>query len=432
MTVSNIRRYPSVSDSILISFFSELFEAELLTGLTLTFSGQSKKEVQGVNDLKSVAEDLGLGSSKLIQSASITHRSGVPQQNMHVEFHRGVTSYVGDRNGTAAVLAPSQFEMELEVKRPGQFAEKALEIYRRAEAHLLAGQSPSGSAVPDEMLSAITAQVAALGSAADKLYDDARNVRLDTEKELAELRSKQIEEINKTRANAEKERVAKLEKIREREEQLEQRLKEVDDRASMHARRAKAEQISQRLKARLDEPSVRPDVLRTRNMISRFSIAAMTVSGLIILSGVATFLPGFQTSSDLNAMLFASARIIGGSAAFFIVLIYLLSFLKRVSEEDANANQQLERYSLDMERSSWAIETVFELQGRGNAEIPQQWLDGVTNNLFGGAKTDDEEKTALEALGEILQTGAEFELGPNGGALRLNNKASKRIGKTGT
>jgi len=322
--------------------------------------------------------------------------------------------------------------MELEGKRPGQFAEHAFEIHRLAEALFLAAQINSGSAVPDEMMSAITAQVAALGAAADKLYDDARTVRRDTEQELSDLRVKQIEEIEEAREAAERERVAELNKIRKREAALEQRLKEVDDRANMHARRAKAEQISERLKARLAEPSVRQDVLSTRNLITRFSIAAMTISGLIILSGVGTFIPGVQTSSNLNSMLFASARIVGGSAAFFVVLIYLLSFLKRVSEEDATANQQLERYSLDMERSSWAIETVFELQGRGNTEIPEQWLDGVTNNLFGEVKTETDEKTALEALGEILQTGAEFEMGPNGGALRLKNKASKRVGKSGT
>lgn len=298
---------------------------------------------------------------------------------------------------------------------------------------MTSGATDNSAAIPNDILKAISAQVEALGAASNKLYDDARSVRKDTEKELAGLRKKQNADFESKQQEAKDEHEAQLNALRAREAELKKRIEAVDDRDNMHARRAKAQQIAERLSQRLEEPSIGQDVLRTRNLITRMSLGALAISAFIAFTGLIEFIPDLNSDSNLNSMIFASARVAGGSAAFFLVLFYLLSFLKRIAEEDAATKHQLERYSLDMDRSSWAIETVLEAQSRGDSsEVPEEWLRGVTSNLFSAVNTEDEDKTALEALGEILQRGAAFKVGSNGVEIDLSEKAAKKVGKTGT
>ncbi|MEL6826272.1 MAG: hypothetical protein AAFN91_08505 [Pseudomonadota bacterium] len=433
MTAANIRRYPSTPDVTITNIIEHLLEEELIDEAVFTFPGNIRSSASSTEGLAKVIEDRKIDHGKIIQKANITVIADHPSNNMQIEFRRAVTEHLASGNQPKVIHTPSQFECEIEVLKPGANLDETYSIFLLFEDRMTLGTTNGAAAIPNDILKAIAAQVEALGAASNKLYDDARSVRKDTEKELANLRKKQNTEFAAKQKEVEEEHERQLKALKEREAELEKRIAAVDDRDNMHARRAKAQQIAEQLNQRLKEPSIRKDVLRTRNLITRMSLAALTISGFIVFTGLIEFVPNLNSGSNLNSMIFAGARVAGGSAAFFLVLFYLLSFLKRIAEEDAATKHQLERYSLDMDRSSWAIETVLEAQARGDAtEVPDEWLRGVTNNLFGGSKTEDEDKTALEALGEILQRGAAFKVGSNGVEIDLSAKAAKKVGKTGT
>lgn len=431
MSEANTRVYPSITDGRLLAILSELLENEICSSIDLKFPGDTGRSLQSPSDAKELETELALTNTKLISNAVIIQNSEDSRSNMFVDFRRAKTTWTSEGNKAVKKLVPSQYEFEIEVRRPGVFHEDALEVMRAFDDALLGGGSIPAAAIPNEMLSALASHTEAFAAASAKTFDDARLVRKEAEQEIAKLREQQEQEFADRKKLADEDLAALRKQVADREAELERRLKEVDDRTNMHARRAKAKQIADRLSERLQEPSVGADVGNTRRQIVYLSSIALVVSSVIIGSGVFVFLPGFL-ATDLNSMIFASARIVGGSAAFFFVLIYLLSFLKRIASEDAATKQQLERYSLDMDRSSWAIETVLETQARGDqTAVPDVWMKGVTSNLFQVPVAEDEDKSALDALGELLKTGAAVKIGPDGASLDLQGRAAKKTGKSG-
>lgn len=120
-----------------------------------------------------------------------------------------------------------------------------------------------------------------------------------------------------------------------------------------------------------------------------------------------------------------SVLLTGVSVAF---VAYLMVFMRRNYDEDVTYHRDLQRYSMDINRASWVIETAMEMTGKENAQLPERWIEGATANLFdGGAKNAG--VNSLSALGAILGLGPEIDAGPDGIRLKLAKSASKAAAK---
>ena len=111
------------------------------------------------------------------------------------------------------------------------------------------------------------------------------------------------------------------------------------------------------------------------------------------------------------------------------LLFYLLTWLKRTHSEDVSAERELERYSYDIDRASWAIETILEAQAKETGEVPALWIEGVTRSLFARSAARDEDREALDALGSLLNVSAKAEIGPNGPRFEINRPGLRKLGK---
>jgi hypothetical protein len=93
----------------------------------------------------------------------------------------------------------------------------------------------------------------------------------------------------------------------------------------------------------------------------------------------------------------------------------------------------LERYLYDVDRSSWVIETVLEAQSKENgqesANIPDNWLQGVTHGLFRQTEEVEDNDKAMEVLASLFKFSAKAKLGPQGPEFEMNNAGSRKFSK---
>lgn len=424
---SKIRRCPSLIDASVLSIGRELFEAGLLKHVVVVLGGNTKLQATSQTELNQLADDYELGSSRIIHLVKFYIK-----EDGQLDFRRQIKTEIPVTGSRPTVLfEPSTFESEFEFNDWPTDPKVVGKVLRLLDKVAYGNGASESFSLPNEFLSAIGTQVQALTAATSASFDDVRRLRSELETELSNRR----EELDKTAAERERIAIQSNEKVRaeldKEREHLDARIAEVDNSENKHARRELRAKITEDIQSRLLHPIAAADIARHRGRFFMVGTVAAIIPAAII--GHALYEISVHPQTDTANIAFTGIRLGAASAAFLFLVFYMLSFLKKISEEDSRSQRQVERYSLDIDRASWVIETVLEVQSRENSAVPKEWLVGVTTDMFGGeAKTASEEKTALEAFGEILQTGVELEVSGSGGALKLNPKSAKRIGKSGT
>ena len=125
-------------------------------------------------------------------------------------------------------------------------------------------------------------------------------------------------------------------------------------------------------------------------------------------------------------MIIAAARFGLAAAVTAGLLFYLLGWLRQIHAEDVAAERSLERYRYDIDRASWAIETILEAQGKEGGTVPEEWIYGVTRSLFAGDQKA-QDQNPLEALGTLLNVAARAEIGPNGPRIEFEKRGLRKV-----
>ena len=110
-------------------------------------------------------------------------------------------------------------------------------------------------------------------------------------------------------------------------------------------------------------------------------------------------------------------------------LVYAANWLRSFYEEEVSAARDIDRFNYDMIRASWAIETYLEVKKEHNADMPPEWIQGVTKGLFetsSRTSTMDDSTRALRALMGFTASGS---FGPNGAQIDINGKGARRLAK---
>jgi hypothetical protein len=104
-----------------------------------------------------------------------------------------------------------------------------------------------------------------------------------------------------------------------------------------------------------------------------------------------------------------------------------LSGLKGSTESQRRFSQQLQRYSFDMDRASWVVETLLQMNSMESAQVPDVWLEAACRELFAQEPTSDGAGDSLTALAALLDATARAKIGTNGFEFELNKRALRRL-----
>lgn len=429
-------RLPVVSDAAVIDFLSSLAEecegASFAPNIPGRSYGTYETKAQFLAD-----HDRDWSGSRLLSSSTAT----VVEQNgawITITFYRGVRDAAGQ-------LGSSQWETELEVRRstgnpPAPTADSVEYVWDAVDAFrkkVTKGRGASDAGGP--LRDVLSTEIAQLGELHIDMVKRADEARARREEEIEEKRQALHVEFQAKQVELNKLLASEQARLQEEKDHLQARARQLDDRAHMHARRDLRSEITQTLAARLQRPGVSTNALLLRGAVTAAMLIGVAATGWIALTASQEVSQLIQVENsaaanqqrlpDRIALYATLGRLAISSTVCVALIFYLIGWLRRILEQDERSEREVERYRYDIDRATWAIETILEVQGKEGAEIPHEWVKGVTHGLFEVAPKKDEDTTALEALGALLNISAKAELGPNGPRIELNRSSLKKLGK---
>ncbi|RUV11584.1 MULTISPECIES: hypothetical protein [unclassified Mesorhizobium] len=237
------------------------------------------------------------------------------------------------------------------------------------------------------------------------------------------------EELNQAAQAAEKEMAS-------REAALLDRSKVLDDRDHIHARRKLREDITKGIEERLASAIVPVRTSRIGWAVFGISIAVAVFLGWISFESLVgyvamvqdagkqpTVAPAIQFSTEQQWFLLVRGAVTGVLSVAF--LVYAIGWLKSIYHADVRAQRDLERYSIDLNRASWAVETIMEAKKDGGS-IPEILVAGVARNLFDGGVGKDQNSQS-DGLGSLLRASAKAKITTNGAEFEVNSRGARRL-----
>ena len=297
-----------------------------------------------------------------------------------------------------------------------------------------------------ELRDAVTREVSKLAELHRKIVKEANDFRLTDERERRSAKEKADQEYDARRLALEEEGQKRAEAYETERQKLVEKEKALDDRGHMHVRRELRGQITKDLKERLERPQVSSQAAFLRISVSGLSLAAITALSVyatyaaidlhdVMINATTKTNPSMPVSVEAPiktitepVLFLAAGRFLFAAAAAAGLLFYLLGWLRRLHSEDVRNERELERYRYDIDRASWVVETILEARAT-EGEVPKEWVEGVTHNLFARNEQRDSEQNALEAVAALLGISAKAELGPEGTKLELKRDGLRRLKK---
>ncbi len=400
-----------LSDNLIFSLIQEIETTGNYTNPDVRIG---RKKVELDNDK---FKALGLGKN----TYSITGFSLSSLEHIRIQFSRGLAS---SKNFNEREPSPYHDQILIEDFDPnGQVAEtEFLVAANKAIAKYLPGNfARKGPQFPAEQAEFINQQFSQLTASVTDLTTVAaeRQVALDRYKlELEADHSKRLSDLDKSYS----EQLASLDR---KKSELAEIQKALDDREHMHVRRQLREEITSNLESRLQKPLVSSASKSTRNMVALICLgSAAALFGFAFSTQTL-----FGSTTDLVEKWFIVLKSLLAGAGATGFLAYAVSWLRKTYIDDVALERSLERYSLDVNRASWSIETLMEMSKKEGAEVPSIWVQGVCNDLFTSA-TPKDDPTALQALGALMDVAGGAEIGPNGTKITLNRKGTKAVARS--
>ncbi len=205
------------------------------------------------------------------------------------------------------------------------------------------------------------------------------------------------------------------EKLESKEEELAQRIAEIDDRDNRHVRREISENFTKLIRDRTSKFDLSKNTISKRDILNVVLLVAL-VATLISLT-----LQLMYTSTDPS--IYEIIRQIITALGFTGLLIYYIRWSNRWADQHAREEFRLLRLDLDMGRANWLVEMALEWQEKKGVEIPEVLLNQLSSNLF---KDPDQPSEILHPADELASAifGSATEIN-----LPIGNNGSAKLGR---
>lgn len=210
----------------------------------------------------------------------------------------------------------------------------------------------------------------------------------------------------------------------EKEARLDQRLKELDDRDNMHARRGLHASLQNRIKGYAERFSLTPQTQRLRLPIHAtvWLALATTVTGVIYYSLA-------LRAGGMDYVVIAKSSLL--TVAAFALLAWYMRWMNRWFDQHAEAEFNLKQFELDIDRASWVVETSMEWKSSQHGIIPTHLLQSISRNLFISKEMRQDENIhpADYLASAIFGSAAKAKIKVGENEIELDRKSMKELEK---
>ncbi|TPL79066.1 hypothetical protein FJ941_20740 [Mesorhizobium sp. B2-3-13] len=218
--------------------------------------------------------------------------------------------------------------------------------------------------------------------------EQAANVRLKQEQEYSAKKAELDAAFLARQAEAEKTLEETKRALQVREDELEARRKELDDRNNTHARRQLHQALKTRIAERAGKFEITAETKRNRVPI-HLGVAGSAVVLTTFLYLYARNLTSLPTGADTTVLVISAIKPLGFSVALLGLMAWYLRWMNRWFERYADAEFHLKQFELDIDRASWVVETALEWKFSQGMAIPDHLLENISRNLFSKTEKDE-------------------------------------------
>ena len=117
------------------------------------------------------------------------------------------------------------------------------------------------------------------------------------------------------------------------------------------------------------------------------------------------------------------------TALSVVSLGFSVNWLRRFYEADLEYAKKKHRLSEDIDRASWVVETILDVQKNQGGTLPEAWVHQAMAGLFTDEMKRDELSEAQQALAALMGLSASASIGPNGPQINISKSGAKKLAK---
>lgn len=262
----------------------------------------------------------------------------------------------------------------------------------------------------------------ALATLAEQRAEEQRLLEAERER----MRTEITEERDRIIERAEEEIEGERQRLQELEDALADREAQLDIKSHKDARRKLFAELQEDLQLAARKPTQGLMVGFARVAVFLVLVGAGVFAGYLALN---TMTPEMLGDNATNIQIWAVIlKPIGLTIAAFGAFAAAVQWLRHFYTRDLQVSEEFRRFQHDMARASWIIEATLEMEKEHQTNVPERWLENVTEGLFQtgrhGASSMDEGQQALAAL---LGLSTSVKAGPNGLEVDVGRKGARRM-----
>ena len=163
-----------------------------------------------------------------------------------------------------------------------------------------------------------------------------------------------------------------------REEELEKRRKDLDDRTARHARREQSRRLQDKIASRSAEFTLTRGTQKKRRPVHCIFIVLLAMTAA--LTALSQFVPASATEG--LPLWFEVIRLPIGTLGFVFTAIFYIRWTDHWFRQHADQEFRLQQLALDVDRAGYATEMLLEWQEDKDGEMPAVMVDRLTTGLF--------------------------------------------------
>ncbi|WP_043320748.1 hypothetical protein [Microbulbifer sp. HZ11] len=419
--MSNQRiKIPRKSDKKVWAVFKELASQYSVSKINVNALGFASIGV--VNPDSSTAEMDAL----LSKNSSIIDSMSLPIPGYSVSYHRGGSYPPEQKSGVFDEILLSQSnqnQVSVEDKiNIVAFLNKRLNSFDSSKS--IKGD-PEAQAQLEAMHISTLERLEMLN---EELIQKSSEFREGLEKKFSEKQNTLEQKIQKEKERLEGEYRAKNEILETRADDLEKKIKAIDDRNNTHVRRSLRKELQEIIQSRSTEFKLTSGTnkLRTPIHILCIVLIALFASGGIWYALELFNYLGEEGATTINVVILAIKQLgltIGGVGT----AVFYMRWLNRWFEQHSQAEFHLKQFQLDVDRASWVVETALEWNTSTGTTIPAVLMESITKSLFEreGEVSAPDMEAGDQLASAILGSASRVKVQTAGGGAELEFEGKK-------
>jgi hypothetical protein len=214
----------------------------------------------------------------------------------------------------------------------------------------------------------------------EDLVRQSSEFRKNLEIQYSEKVAKLEEGNNQQRTLLADEHRKQLDDLLEREKQLQEKLKAIDDRDNTHVRREIRDKMLEDVKTRISNFGVSINTEKKRKPVYYGML------GLITIFSILLFYSGYEAkaaaATNSISMYWLWGRFTLYSLGLVGTILYYIKWENSWAEQHSSSEFQLQQFYIDVNRANWIIESCLEWRKATDSTLPKTLIQGISRNLF--------------------------------------------------